>query len=314
MNKRKWMNGLTAIIIVCFLILTVLIVSFYVTKFKEPQRETGFTIIDDLGRAVIVPKSPQRIISLAPSSTEILFAVGLGDRVIGVDDYSDYPEETKNKTKIGSYLNPNLEVIASLEPDLILASDMTSNEYVASLEEKNFIVFVLSPKTIQGIIRDIRVVGIIGKKTKEANNLADSLEHRINAITSKTSNNTLYKPRVYVEYYPYWTYGPGSFGNDVISMAGGKNIAGTTVNAYPEITNEFVAMSNPEIVVFTIGLHTSTTIEDIKSRTGWDKISAVKNNKIYTIDDDIISRKGPRIVDALEQLAKLIYPESFSSK
>lgn len=312
MNKRKWINGIIAI--VCVMILIAFIAGFDVAEFKEQEKQAGFTVIDDYGREVTLPKNPQRIISLAPSSTEILFAVGLGYRVVGVDDNSDYPEAAKNKTKIGSYLNPNLEVIASLEPDLILVTDITSKEYVASLEEKNFTVVVLAPKTIQGIIRDIRVVGAIGNKTTEANNLADNLEQRINAITSKTSNSSLYRPKVYVEYYPYWTYGPGSFGNDLISMAGGKNIAAITATAYSEITNEFVVASNPELIIFTVGSRASTTIKDIKSRTGWDKVDAVKNNKIYTIDDDIISRPGPRIVDALEQLARLIHPELFSSK
>jgi len=313
MNKRKRITKLAAIAMTCILILAAFIVISYVTQFKKSERQTGFTVIDDYGRVVTAPKNPQRIISLAPGCTEIIFAVGLGTRVIGVDDYSNYPEAAKNITKIGSYLNPNLEVIVSLEPDLILASDMTSKEYITSLEEKKLTVFVLAPKAIQGIIRDVRLVGIIGNKTREADNLTNSLEQRINAITSKTSNSSLYRPKVYVEYYSYWTYGPGSFGNDLISMAGGKNISATTATAYSEITNEFVVASDPELIVFTVGLHTSTTIKDIKSRTGWDKVGAVQNNKIYTIDDDIISRAGPRIVDALEQLAKLIHPDLFPS-
>lgn len=314
MEKRKRTNVLISMAIVCILISAAFIVGFYVAKFIEPERQTGSALIDDYGRTVIVEQSPQRIVSLAPGCTEILFAVGLGNRVVGVDDYSEYPEAAKNKTKIGSYMNPNLEVIALLEPDLVLASDMTSKEYVANLEEKSLTIFVFAPKTIQGIIRDIRLIGIIGNRRKEADNLADCIEQRINAVCSKTSNNTLYKPKIFLEYYPYWTYGPGSFGNELISMAGGKNIGAATAAAYSEITNEFVIVSNPELIAFTVGSHTSTTIRDIKSRTGWDKISAVKNNKIYTIDDDIISRPGPRIVDALEQLTNLIHPELFSSK
>jgi iron complex transport system substrate-binding protein len=314
MSTKKWLNTLKITAIVCILLFTVLIINLYIAKFKESEETSGFTVIDDYGRAVIVPKNPQRIISLAPGCTEIIFALGLNTRVVGVDDYSDYPEAAKNITKIGSYLNPNLEVIVSLEPDLILASDMTSKEHIASLEEKNLAVFVLAPKVIQGIIRDIRLVGIIGNKKKEADDLTNSLEQRINVITAKTKSNTLCAPRIYIEYYPYWTYGPGSFGNDLISMAGGENIAGTMATAYSEITNEFVVSSNPELMVFAVGSHASTTSKDIKSRTGWDRISAVKNNKIYTIDDDIISRPGPRIVDALEQLAILIHPELFSAR
>lgn len=310
MNKRKWTNRHTAI--ACILIIAAFIVGLYVTVFDKPEKLTGFTVIDDYKREVTLPKNPQRIISLAPACTEILFAVGLGNRVVGVDDYSDYPEEAKNITKIGSYLKPNLEIIVSLEPDLILSSDMTSKEYVASLEEMNFTIIVLAPKSTQGIVRDIRLVGTIGNKTEEANNLADNLKQRINAITSKTINSKIYRPKVYLEYYPYWTYGPGSVGNDLILMAGGSNISGTMAAAYSEITNEFVVASNPEFIVFVVGYHASTTIKDIKNRTGWDKVDAVKNNQMYTIDDDLVSRPGPRIVDALEHLARLIHPELFS--
>ncbi len=310
MNKRKWTNGHTAI--ACILIIAAFIVGLYVTVFDKPEKLTGFTVIDDYKREVTLPKNPQRIISLAPACTEILFAVGLGNRVVGVDDYSDCPEEAKNITKIGSYLKPNLEIIVSLEPDLILSSDMTSKEYVASLEEMNFTIIVLAPKSTRGIVQDIRLVGTIGNKTEEANNLADNLKQRINAITSKTINSKIYRPKVYLEYYPYWTYGPGSVGNDLILMAGGSNISRTVATAYSEITNEFVVASNPEFIVFVVGYHASTTIKDIKNRTGWDKVDAVKNNQIYTIDDDLVSRPGPRIVDALEHLARLIHPELFS--
>lgn len=282
--------------------------SLKIQKIEEKQEE--FTIIDDYGRTVVIPKYPQRIISLAPSTTEILYAVGLGDKIVGVDDYSDYPEEAKNKTKIGNcYPTPNLEIILSLKPDLIVTADITSKDFVTTMEEKGLKVIVLAPKTINGIIQNIRLVGLIGNKAAEANNLADNLEQRINAITSKTSNSNF--PKVYVEYYPYWTFGPGSFSNDLILMAGGRNIAATTTTAYPNIDDEFIVSSNPEIIIYTIGPYTTTTIEEIKRRTGWYETDAVKNNKIYTLDDNIISRPGPRIVDALEQLAELIHPELF---
>ena len=281
-------------------------------EIKEPENQIGITIVDGFGRTVEVPRNPQRIISIAPSTTEILFAIGLGDKVIGVDEYSDYPEEARDKQKIGSYLMPNIELIVSLNPDLILASDMTLKDSVTILEERGLTVVAFVPKNIPEIIQNIRLVGLVGNKTIEANNLADDLEKRINTITSKTSNSTLHRPMVYMEYYPYWTFGPGSFGNDLISMAGGTNIAATTSAAYVEITNEFVVANNPEIIVFTASSMSSTFIEDISSRTGWEDTDAIKYNQIYTIDDDIVVRPGPRIVDALEQLAELFHPDLFS--
>lgn len=306
------MDKFTIIAAICGIILISFSTGFYLAINEESEWESKLTIIDDYGRDVSITINPQRIISLSPSTTEILFAVGMGDRVIGVDEYSDYPEEVKDKTKIGSYLTPNLEIIISLKPDLILVSDMTSKDDVAILEEKGLTVVVLAPRDIDGIIQDIRLVGAIGNNSAEANNLADSLEQRINAITSKTSNSNINRPSVYIEYYPYWTYGPGSFGNDLILMAGGRNIASTTITAYPEITSEFLIASNPEIIIFTVGYHASTTVEDITNRAGWDATDAVKYNRIYTIDDDIMARPGPRIVDAFEQLAEMIHPELFS--
>jgi len=191
---------------------------------------------------------------------------------------------------------------------------MTSEDNVANLKDKGLTVVVLAPTNIDEIIQDIRLVGIISSNTAEANNLADTLEKRIDEVTSKTNDNNLNRPGVYIEYYPYWTYGPGSFGNDLINMAGGMNIAATTSSEYPEITTEFIVASNPEIIIITIGPMCSTTIDDVTSRTGWNSVDAVKNDDIYTIDDNILSRPGPRIVDALEQLAEMIHPELFSEE
>ncbi len=299
------------IVIVMTSVITLLLISYDPSEQKGSE-EPKITVVDDYGRAVEVPKSPQRIISISPSTTEILYAVGLGDKVIAVDEYSDYPEEAKSKTKIGSYLTPNIEIIVSLEPDLVLVSDMTTKDNVATLETKGLTVVALAPNNIQGIIQNIRIIGTIGDNAEIANDLADSLEERIDAVTSKTSEGSLSRPRVYIEYYPYWTYGPGSFGNDLIVMAGGNNVASTLVAPYAEITNEFLVASNPEVIIYTVGAHASTTTEDIESRPGWEDTDAIRNNKIYTIDDSIMARPGPRIVDALEQLAKLIHPEIFS--
>jgi len=280
----------------------------------QPSREAleELKVIDGYGRTVSIPQSVMRIISLAPSVTEILYAIGVGERLVGVDDFSDYPEEARAKAKIGSYLEPDLEKIVALKPDLILASDITSREMVLNLEEKGLTVLVLAPKTLREVIHDIRLVGLITGNADEANALAERLEKKINTITSKISNSSARRPSVYLEYYPYWSFGPGSFGHDLILMAGGRNVAEGALVAYPEVSNEFIVGSNPEIIIFTVGPHAKTTIQDIENRPGWRNIDAVRNARIYTIDDDILSRPGPRLVDALEQLAKIIHPELFT--
>jgi len=277
---------------------------------KEAEQELKF--IDGYGRAVSISQRPLRIISLAPSVTETLYAIEVDERVVAVDDFSDYPDEARGKAKIGSYLNPDLEKIVSLKPDLILASDITSREMVLNLEEKDLTVFVLTPKTLGEVIRDIRLIGLITGNADKANAIAEKLEQRINAITSKISNSSAQRPRVYLEYYPYWTFGPGSFGHDLILMAGGRNVAEGALTAYPQVSNEFVVGSNPEIIIFTVGPYAETTIQDIENRPGWRNTEAARGGRIYTIDDDIVSRPGPRLIDALEQLAKMFHPELFA--
>jgi len=306
------MNKIAAIAAICSIILVSVIMGLYIADSDKSENAFALTITDDYGEKVTIPNNIQRIVSLSPSTTEILFAVGLGDKIVGIDEYSDYPEETKGITKIGSYLTPNLEIIVSLEPDLVFVSDMTSKDDVENLKEKGLTVIVLAPITIDEIIQDIRLVGVVCNNVLEVNNLTDNLDERINLVTSKTNNSNLDRPRVYIEYFPYWTYGPGSFGNDLISMAGGTNIAASTATEYPEITTEFIVASNPEIIILTIGPMTSTSVEDIITRIGWDSIDAIKNDEIFTIDDNIISRPGPRMVNALERLAEIIHPELFS--
>lgn len=276
----------------------------------QPEETQKVTVIDDYGRNVTVDAYPERLISIAPSATEVAFSIGLGDKIVGVDDFSDYPPEAKNKTKVGSY-NLNYEVIASLNPDIIIAADITSAQQISALEQKGFSVLVLAPKSVSGIPRDIRLLGLLIGMSAEADNVARALEQRISAVTSKTSNSSLYHPGVYLEYYPYWTYGQGSNGNDLILTAGGRNIASNMTVQYPMISNEFVIASNPEIIIYTVGQYTTTTPDEIKGRPGWDNIDAVKNNKIYSVADDWMSRPGPRMVNALEALAHLVHPELF---
>lgn len=279
---------------------------------KQPVGN-GITVIDDFGRKVVLQQTPERLITLAPSVTEVLFAVGLGKKVVGVDDFSDYPVEAINKTKVGAF-NLNYEVIISLKPDLIVGADITSKSQIADLEKKGFAVLILAPKTIYGILQDIRLVGLVAGCVTEAMALADSLDARIDAVVTKTSNASLYKPRVYLEYdsfQGYWTFGPGSFGNDLILLAGGMNIARNSTIAYPQINDEYIIKSDPEVIVFTTASYINTTAEKIKQRPGWSAISAVKSEKIYPIDNDLMARPGPRMVDGLEGLAKILHPRLF---
>lgn len=272
--------------------------------------DEGILLVDDYGRTIKLNEVPERIVSTAPTPTEILFAVGAGDLVVGVDDYSDYPAEVANITKVGSY-TLNTEVIIGLQPDLVVSSDLVPLSQLEMLEDRGIPFVILATRTLDDVLKDIRLVGILTGHVDEAIALADSLSDRIEAVKAKTLAEDVHKPRVYIEYYPYWTYGPGSFGNDLIALAGGVNIAENTSSEYPMLTSEFIIAQDPEVIVYTFGYMTTTTAEEISSRPGWDSITAVVEGDIYSLDDNLLSRYGPRIVDGLEQLATILHPELF---
>jgi iron complex transport system substrate-binding protein len=257
----------------------------YLVATVTNEQTAGFAIVDDYGRSVTLEGVPDRIVSIAPTPTEILYAIGAGPQLVGVDNYSDYPAEAKLLTSVGDAINLNTEVIIALKPDLVVCGDLVP----VQLEQ-------LSETHVE-----------------EADQLASDLSDRVDAVTAKTLDPNVTKPKVFVEYWSYgtsiFTFGPGSFGDDLIILAGGTNIAHNTSSEYPIVESEFVIAQNPDIVVYTT---TSTSKEAIAARSGWGNVTAVQQDKIHSIPDDLISRYGPRIVDGLEELAAIIHPELFS--
>ncbi len=282
----------------------------YIAGVTVDRADEGVLLVDDYGRTIRLDSVPERIVSVAPTPTELLFAVGAGALVVGVDDYSDFPAEVADLPRVGNY-TLNTEVIVALQPDLVVSGDLVPLPQLELLEDLGIPFVILATRTIEDVMKDIRLVGILTGHVEEANELADGLEARIDAVTEKTLAADVVRPRVYIEYFPYWTYGPGSFGNDLIALAGGVNIAENTTSEYPMVSDEFIIAQDPEVIVYTVGYMTTTTAEDIAAREGWDGITAVTEDNILPIDDNIISRYGPRIVDGLEELAALLHPELF---
>jgi iron complex transport system substrate-binding protein len=281
------------------------------------------SIIDDLGRNVTITKYPLgRIVSLAPSCTEILFALGLGEKVVGVDTYSDYPPEViervnaGNLTIVGSFSDISIETVLSLKPDLILATGGVQRTVAESLEGLGLPVVVLYPTGFNGTLADISLAGKATGQIDEAKALVADMQKKAQEIVDKTRDAP--RPRVYVEYFfdgGYWTFGSESYTNELISTAGGVNVfANVTSNIFATSTEE-VVKANPEIIIISKGIMATScglTPEVIKERPSWSEIYAVQNDQIYVIDESIISRGGPRLIDGLEELAKLIHPELFS--
>jgi iron complex transport system substrate-binding protein len=271
---------------------------------------------DDLGRAISIKGVPQRIVSLAPSNTEILFALGLGNKVVGVDDSSDYPTQATALPQVGDpYPNFNIETIESLKPDLALAFSYTLPDYASQLENLGIPVVVLAPKDVSGVISDINLIGQITGSTAQAKTLTDGMQQSLDSVEAKLKGATT--PSVFWEFDGTdpgnpWTAGPGSFNDALITLAGGQNIGASGPTSSWQMSSEDIIKADPQVIIlddYQFGI----TVDSVAQRPGWDLITAVKNNAVYPITDpDLTDRPGPRIIDGLELLAKLIHPELFS--
>jgi len=273
------------------------------------------TFVDDLGRTVNIEKVPQRIISLAPSNTEILFALGLEDKLVGVTEFCNYPEAAKAKPKIGGFTTVDTERVVALEPDVILAANIHQKTVIPALEEVGLTVLALAPKTLDGVLANISLVGEITGKSREATRLVTSLEKRIKAIIDETQALTeAERPRVlYLTWHdPLWTAGSGTLEDELINIAGGKNVA-HDLTRHKTIDLETVIHRNPQVIIVITGHGEARDLPfyHVKNEPRLGATEAVMAGRVYQIDADIFVRPTPRMVDGLEQLAKFIHPELF---
>jgi iron complex transport system substrate-binding protein len=276
---------------------------------------TGLTFVDDYDRIVTLKNGfAKRVISIAPTPTEILFAIGAGDLVIAVDEYSDYPPEAASLPKVGNAFSLDTELIISMKPDLVICSDLVPSG-IEAIENNGIPYMIVAARTVEDALHSIELVGYVTNHSAEASALVASLEARMHAITNLTLAPNVAHPKVYLEYdcyeSNYYTFGPGSFGNDLIRLAGGTNIGECLLSEYPAVDDEFVIGANPEIIVYCTNPWTSVTNETFKNRSGWGDIEAVKNGNIFPIETNLVVRYGPRLIDGLEELARIIHPELF---
>ena len=267
-----------------------------------------------MGRAVTVDEVPQRIVSHVPGITEILFALGLEEKVVGVSDYGNYPPEAELKPKVGGFFNPSIEKIVELNPDLVLTNGNV--EYVVTqLNELSITFIILYPNDIDGILRNIELVGKVTGTEKRAERLIKDMRGRISQVQARVEG----APRVKVFYLfastdlnNPWTAGPGSFVDSLITMAGGQNIGAKALAPWAQFSIEEVVSSDPEIILVDASMGSAVTpIAELKRHPAWRGITAVKQGKIYLIDGDLVNRPGPRIVQGLEEMARVIHPGLF---
>jgi iron complex transport system substrate-binding protein len=271
---------------------------------------------DGLNNTIILAGPAQRIVSLAASNTEILFAIGAGSQTVGRDTFSDYPEEAKAVADIGgSWGELNLEAITALEPDLILASGLQTPEQVKSLQDVGLTVYLLpNPMDLDGLYANLETVAQLTGRQTEAAALIESLKARVAAVTELVAPLSS-APTVYYELdatdpaAPY-TAGPGTFIDALIQLAGGINIAGEMDSPWVQISSEQIVAWNPALIILGNSAY-GVTAESVAARAGWDVLDAVKNQQIFPFDDNLVSRPGPRLVDGLEVLVKILHPDLF---
>src|SRR5258708_6367961 len=267
------------------------------------------SVTDFQGRSVAILKRPERIVSIGPSNTEFLFALGAGDRVVGDDDFSDEPAAAKTKDHVGG-VKVNLEKVVSLKPDLIVTVKF-SDGTIEALTQTSASLIVVDPQSAADVARTATLLGkAVGA---DGDKLAAAIQKQLDAVKAKT--DAAPKPKVFHEVdasdlTKMYTVGPGSFIDDLIKIAGGTNIASGAKTQYPTISAEEVVKADPEIVVLGDSAY-GTTGDAVAARPGWSAISAVKNKRVYPVPGNLFSRPGPRLGDAAEAYARLVHPELF---
>ncbi|MBW2057255.1 MAG: cobalamin-binding protein [Deltaproteobacteria bacterium] len=267
---------------------------------------------DALGRAVTIAYPPERIVSLAPAITETLFALGLKDEIAGVTRFSNFPPAAVEKPRVGSYVNLNIEAIVSLKPDLILATAAGNPQIQArKLQDMGFPVYVVYPKDTDGVLATIRRIAEIVGRSERGGAIVRDMRERIERISHRVRG--LNRPRVFFQIGrdPIFTVSRGSFADNLISLAGGDNIAKDARIPYPSYNLEEVILKAPEVIIVSsmyVDTDHSGWLEEWKR---WDVLPAVKDNRLYTIDSDLVDRPSVRIVVGLEKMARMIHPEAF---
>lgn len=267
-------------------------------------------VVDSLGRKITIEKEPEKVISLAPNTTETLFALGLGDKVIGVSQQCDYPEEATAKDKMGDFWDPNIELIVEADPDILFVGNAAPEEFLNKMEENGILVLSLEGLDLEGTYEAIINTGRAMGARQAAEDMVNSMKEKAADIVKKVEGEE--RPEVYfvISYGEYgdFTAGGKSFINELITMAGGRNIAGDIEEEWPQYSMEKLVEQDPEIILSTI----QANPDGLAETPGYKELTAIKENRLIVLDDNLINRAGPRLIEGLEALAKGIHPDLFN--
>ncbi|WP_413773686.1 ABC transporter substrate-binding protein [Paenibacillus validus] len=281
---------------------------------EQAKRTTyPLKVQDATGKEFVFEKAPERIASTSPSETEILFALGLGSKIVGVSDYCDYPAEAATKPKLGSITKPNEEALIGAGADLVLTGVSMKAPTVDKLRELKINLYQVQPKTMDDVLANIERMGEIFDRQEEARKLVEQMKaDRQSVVDAVKSVKPEQRKKVFIEFSPCYTVGSGEFLSELIETAGGINVYASE-KGYVKLSEEKVIAANPQVILYPKNLiddkSKKTLDQIIRERSGWDQLEAVKGNKLAGIDKDTTSRPGPRITEGLKEIAKGIYPE-----
>jgi len=297
--------------LVCFGLVGLSLLAFACSTSNPPLEPKADyrTVVDDLGRSVSVPVKIERAVSLAPSLTEMIFAAGAGDRLVGVTTYCNYPEEAKAIQKVGDTMTPNIESIIALKPQVVFVSTASQLEaFMATLAQQNIVVFVSDAKDLEGVYRNVEQLGDFFETKSRTAEVVENLKRRADFVrhgvgySARAGNPT----RVFVQIStdPLFTIGKESFLTTIVRYAGGDSVTKEVPTAYPKLSKETALALAPEVIIL------SDSDDNKEPNAVFKNSPAVKNGRVYKINADIISRPGPRLVDAIEQISEKLNASS----
>jgi len=273
-----------------------------------PPLEAAFPalVTDDAGRQVAIDSKPERIVSLAPANTEIVAALGAIDRLVGVTTYCDYPEAVTEIEEVGDFVAPNLEAIAALDPDVVLVTTGVQAEVITQLEALGAAVVAIDPQSLDALYRSIAIVGASIGETPAADELVASMQIQVEQIAEQVESAPV-PCFLEIAQDPLFTVGAGTLLNDLIEHAGGENVV--TEEGYVAYSVEQLVAADPEVYLATKGSMSAPA--DITGRPGYENLRAVTAGRVYLLDDNLVSRPGPRVVDGIRQIAEALHPDAF---
>ena len=314
---KKWIKNIAVFIIVAVLSLSLVSCSQKTQEKTATNENTTKTevkatfplkITDFMGRQVTIKKEPKRIVSLSPSTTELIYAIGAGKDVVGVTNYDDYPPEVKSVAKVGGYEGPNIEAILAQKPDIVFASNLSGKDQMDTIEKSGIPVVVLEAQNINQIYDSIKILGEITGNVEKGNEIINTMKDKIKEINDKVKNLPKVNVFYVVDTNGNWTAGKGTFIDELITLARGSNVA-SDANGWAQYSMEKLMQKNPDVIITS---QHATNANNIKNMPGYKDTKAAKDGKIFIIsNDDIITKPSNRIVLGLEEIAKDLHPEAF---